>query len=612
MQAGLLLAGRPLLVALGLPCPTGEAILTATGATRSSAYEVSAALVALLPSLVASRGRPPKPPEPPPGPSDPGAALTAAVLAFVLDNPGCAQRLGERRHYSDAFRHFILEQVALRPDLELEGFAVAAQVPLGTLKDWLRAPDVDAAAVPTASSPPPEADTRSLHIQTVLDAWGSWKGTFTGFCQHVSEHLHVPLKANLVRRILATYGRRRSSSHPGRSPDESALRGAFKTHFPGAQWVGDGMQVSVIVDGKRFVLNLELDVDAASGALVGLSVRDQEDSEAVIEAFNQGTATTGGPPLALLLDNRPSNHTPDVERGVGDTLLIRATPQRPQNKAHVEGAFGLFSQVLPLLVLDTSQAPSDIAKHLLWMAATLWACTTNHRPRKDRGGRSRAELYGDKPSDEQLEQARRELRALAERQELARRTLEARRRPEVLTLLDFHFDRLGLLDPNRHLSLAIARYALDHILAAIAIFDGKRSAGTLPSDVDARYLLGIVRNVAAEVEGEAIAKRLLELRLQVRDQMLTSLTRERDSLFALRDLHHACQDCVDEALATQSTLERIFWLDSLAGLLRSRSASRLQELYLDSARRIYTTFSVPLPERQHAVCHLTQQLVPLA
>jgi transposase InsO family protein len=416
----------------------------------------------------------------------------------------------------------------------------------------------------------------------------------------------------MVRRILATYGRRRSSPRKGRSPDGIALRDTFKTYFPGAQWVGDGMQVPVTINGTRFDLNLELYVDASSGALVGLSVRNQEDAPAVIEAFDQGTTTTGQPPVALLLDNRPSNHTPQVEGALGNTILIRATPERPQNKAHVEGAFGLFSQVLPSLVLDTTQAPLDLARHLLWVVSTLWACTTNHRPRKDRGGRSRADLYTDRPSEDQFEQARRELEALAERQELARRTLEARRRPEVLGLLDSHFAQLGLLDPNRHIRIAIAAYPLDAILAGIATFEGKRSTGTLPPDADARYLLGIVRNVAAQAEGEAIARRLLELRLNARDQTLASLVIERDSLFALRDLHHACQDCADEAMATQSTLERLFWLDSLAGLIRSRGADRLKELYLDCIRRIYATFAVPHRERQDAARHLADQLVPLA
>jgi len=603
--AGLLLAGRPLQVALGLPCATVEAILTATGATRSRAYELSAAILALLPSLVAPRGRPPNPS---PAPSCDAANLTAAVLAFVLDHPGCAHRQDERHHYSDAFRHFLLDQLHVYAALDLEAFAAAVQVPLGTLKDWLRSPGVPSAT----EAPPPAADAESLQFQTVLDAWTRWHGTFLGFCQHVREDLHVPFGISMVRRILQAHGLRQPKSRPGRRPDESALRGAFKTYFPGAQWVGDGMRVPVVIDGVRFYFNLELDIDAYSDAFVGISVRDEEDAQSVVEAFDDGVATTTQSPLALLLDNRPSNHTDEVERALGDTLLIRATPQRPQNKAHVEGAFGLFSQVLPPLVLSTQQSKHDLAKDLLRIVATLWACTTNHRPRKDRDGRSRVDRDGDKPSDDEVDRARRELRDLADRQKLARRTLQARRRPEVLALLDSQFARLGLLDPDRQIRVAIAGHPIDAILAGFAVFEGKRSANTLPDGADARYLHGIVCNIAAQSEGEHVARRLLELRLEVRDLTLSALVRERDSLFALRDLAHACQDCVDEALATHSPLERFFWLDSLASLIRDRGADRRDHLFLDSARRIHTTFAVSLRERHDAVRLLAERLIPIA
>jgi hypothetical protein len=78
-------------------------------------------------------------------------------------------------------------------------------------------------------------------------------------------------------------------------------------------------------------VNLELAIDAATDAAVGISVRDEEDSKAVTEAFESGVETTDEPPIAALLDNRPSNHTPDVE-----------------------GAFGLFAQKVPPIEIDSA------------------------------------------------------------------------------------------------------------------------------------------------------------------------------------------------------------------------------------------------------------------
>ncbi len=123
-----------------------------------------------------------------------------------------------------------------------------------------------------------------------------------------------------------------------------ALRGAFETFFPHAQWIGDGTLLPVTIVGpggpELHVFNLELDADAYSGAFVGAHVSLVEDSEAVITAFRDAVAETGKKPLALLLDNKPSNHTAEVDKAIGDTLRIRATPFRPENKAHVEGGFG--------------------------------------------------------------------------------------------------------------------------------------------------------------------------------------------------------------------------------------------------------------------------------
>ena len=395
VTAALLLVARTLCEALSLPAPTVGQILAATKAPHSSAYDLTETLVALLPTLVPVRGRPPAPA---PAPTAADGAPTRAVLEYVMAHPGCVHRVGTRRHYADCFRRFVVELRAGHATLDLAAFADAVGVPPGTLKEWLGIP-AQSAEAPAA---PPRPAAEGAQMQTVLDAWPRWAGGFLAFCDHVRDELRVPFGRALVARILEVHGLRRPVRRDGRSPDEIALRGAFRTYFPGAQWVGDGMQVPVVVDGERFVFNLELDVDAHTSALVGVCVGDEEDSTAVVEALADAVATTGAPPLALLLDNKPANHAPEVDAALGDTLRIRATLGRPQNKAHVEGAFGLFSQILPALELDTMTCAHDVARALLGLVVPVWARTTNHRPRADRGGRSRVDLYADTPSDAQI------------------------------------------------------------------------------------------------------------------------------------------------------------------------------------------------------------------
>ena len=599
-----LLLARSLCDALSLPAPTIAQILAATQTARSTAYELSEVLVELLPTEAPKRGRPfdvvpPVTPE--------SGVVTRAVLAYLMAHPGCVHRGAQRQHYSDGFRRVVVELRAEHESLALETFSEAVEVPLGTLKDWLRSAASPAEA-PESEGPEP-ARAAGAQMQTVLDAWSRWEGTFLGFCEHVRTQLRVPFGRHLVVRFLAAHGQRSPASREGRSPDERALRDAFRTFFPGAQWIGDGMQVPVVVDGEPLVFNVELDVDAHSGAFVGVSVRDEEDAAAVVEAFHDGVVTTGAAPLAVLLDNRPSNHTPEVEHALGDTMKIRATPERPQNKAHVEGAFGLFSQVLPELVLETRRGAQRLARDFLRLVVQVWARASNHRPREDRGGHSRIELYAEEPTDAQIEEARHALRETAARQELARRTLEARRRPEVLALLDAHFARLELLDPERSVRVAIAAYPLDAIVDGIAIFEGKRLAKTLPEGVDARYLLGIVRNVAAQAEGEQMARRLFTLRLEVRDAMLDALVAARDTVCMGASV---VADCVDRALETQSPLVRTFWLDALADVILAREPAQHETLFATAARRIEATYAVAPRERHDAVRLLADRVLALA
>jgi len=616
--AAVLLWARSLCQHFSLPCPTAEAILAATGASRSRAYELVGALSAVLPTLARRTGRPSRSPAEPLA-STLGETITGALLRYVMQHPGCVHGHGERLHYSDGFRHFIVGLRDKHADVALDVFAALVQLPVGTLKTWL-----SPASTPPEPTPPVAAEVLAsampsatlAQIETVLAAWKSWDGTFVDFADHVRTNLRVPFGRQLVASVLEKTGVRLVRRRKGRSPDELALRGAFETFFAGAQWVGDGKKISVVLGSESFDFNLELDVDAYSDACAGISVRDAEDSSAVIEAFADGVNTTGASPLALLLDNRPSNHTEEVDAALepSATLRMRSTLGRPQNKAHVEGAFGLFSQTVPPLQLDTSKNARSIAKQLAVLVATTWARAINRRPRTDRGGRSRVDLYSESATDEQIAAARRALEERCRQQELARATLEARERPQVRALLDAQFERLGLIDPERHVRLAIARYSLDAIVDGLAIFDGKRHAKTLPDGADARYLLGIVRNVEAQREGDSIAEALLSLRLAVRDQTLAALAAQRDLVCnSARGAAAVIAECVDRALANERSLDRNFWLGALVDQIRARCTEPgCRDLYLSAARRIYATFRVSPRERQDALRFLADRLVPLS
>lgn len=602
LTAGLLLAALSELDRLDLPHPTAAAVLAATGASRSRAYELRAAILEDLPTLLRPPGRPPAPTPP----VVDASVVMREAFDFVLAHPGAVVSTASRQSYADIYRHHVLDLVERHAALGVVAIADAVRVPLPTLMDWIAAP----VAPGTVQAEPVVDDPAGPRIESIVDAWRRWAGAFAPFCVFVRGGLAIPYGDTQIGRILATHADRRPLRRGGRSADEKATRGALQRFFAGAQWIADGSPIGITINDATFTFNWELDVDVFSGAFVGASVRDEEDGRGVIEAFEDGVATTGAPPLGLSTDNRAPNHTPEVAEALGDTLHIRATRGRPQNDAPVEGAFGLFRQTAPPLVL-TGATDRELARAVLALFLTVWCRATNHRPRNDRRGRTRVQLYrGEQPSHAEIFAAK---AALAERcrlQELAFRTRQARLDPVVRALLDTAFVRLGLEDPTGNIRDAIARYPHDGVLAGIATFEGKRAVGTLPPTAGARYLLGIVRNITARDEGLAIAAALLRARLDARDRAVLLLDDECRATTGTPE--ERMRTFLTRAVASDGPLRRGFWLGAAGDLILAEPAERHADLLRRAARRIEATFRVDPRERQAIFRALAAHVLPIA
>ena len=252
-----------------------------------------------------------------------------------------------------------------------------------------------------------------------------------------------------------------------------------------------------------------------------------------------------------------------------------------------------------------------LAHAIVVLALTIWARATNHRPRNDRRGRSRVQLYrGEQPTDAQIAAAKAALEERRRLQERAARTRAARLDPVVRALLDEAFPRLGLLDPTGNVKDAIARYPLDAVLAGLATFEGKRVAGTLPADAGPRYLLGIVRQITHRDEGLAIAEVLWKGRLHARDLALVRLDADRQATVGAPNLR--VRAFIDHALAGEGPLLRSFWVHAAASVITEQPPDRRKGLYDSAARRAATTFRAHPHHRQAVVRHLAAQVLPVA
>jgi hypothetical protein len=150
--AGLLLAARRFAEEYGLPRSSVEQILAATGASRESAFEIEAALVAAVEELAQSMDPCDRAPEV----DDRGRvnALTHEALCYVMQNPACTRRTSRGRHAA-SYRQFVIELRARYADVAGSAFADAVHVPVSTLEAWMRSRrGVAAWAAQAAPSPP--------------------------------------------------------------------------------------------------------------------------------------------------------------------------------------------------------------------------------------------------------------------------------------------------------------------------------------------------------------------------------------------------------------------------------------------------------------------------
>ncbi len=558
--------------------------LELVGAGKSQAYEILRRFHDILPTLLIQPGRPTTPPRES-GPR-PDVAVRDEVRDYLMSHCGAACHTGLRQVYSVGYRRFVVglrEPGSPGEGMTVEELGVACGVPLGTLKDWLRpgrkAPSIKPSATPAEVGESqgevelaPELKTslldciRASHLHVIATHWQAWKGTFQAFCQMLRTEQRLSYGDTYIGNFLRDAGlRQRRSAGPVEAPWSS---NTFRTFFPGAQWLGDGTSLAVHWGEQVFVFNVEAILDTASNGLMGFAVSDAEDEQALRVAYQAAVATGGSPPLALTLDNRPSNHCPGTVAAVADTLLLRATPARGQAKAPLEGAFGLFQQAMPPLVLEGKTA-REKARSALNLIMTAWARGRNGKPRKRLGGMSPAEAYASsRPTPAEIQAALDGFRELQRRSERARLTREARRDPIRKELLTQGLAELGIADPEQRLATAFACYGRDSIARGIAVFRAKKELGTLPPDANpGRYLGGIIRRLHTQLELEQTAIYLLEQRIRLRDLTLTPLNR---SAARLRSEQPPCEHpkaFVDQALQATYDVDYRFWAHAAAEAL---------------------------------------------
>lgn len=488
------------------------------------------------------------------------------------------------------------------------------------LDDLLSVDDADVHTVPVGADDvtSDKADestspvVRGPHLQHIATLWKFWQGPFKAFCKMLRTEERMPYRDTFIGNVLQSLGLRyRRLQRPIEAPWSS---GTFRTLFPGAQWLGDGTDIGIRWGDERFVFNLEAVMDVACTAVMGLDVSESESEKALHHAYEEAKITSGGaPPLATTLDNKPCNHSPAAQAALHDTILLRATPGRGQAKAPLEGAFGLFQQDLPPLVV-TGKTPQEMAASVLRLIACAYYRGRNGRPRRRLNGRTPIEAYANtKPTPQEVAEARHWLQELQRRQERARLTREARRDPVRIQLLMQGLAELRIPDSDQRLTISLAYYARDAIARGLATFRTKQELGTLPPGADhGRYLGGIIRQLHTRLELERISVHLLQQRLRLHDFTLAPL--ERDARQLRTEVTHAAlpQAFVDRALDATYSVDFRFWAEAAAKALTALHTGQRNALYQALCRRIAANFDTERGRREDLLDRLAEAVAVAA
>jgi hypothetical protein len=535
---------------------------------RNYVYEVQNRLCAYLePLLEATPGRPL-------GTTSASAVtgrskseqLTIDVLHYRLEQPGAVVEHAHHNNYSEAFKFFILNHYDLEHHtLTQEEFAKAAEISIETLRTWLaqdRAPLFPENTKPIAIIPVNAAAI----VRTIAERFKNWQGSTRDFMSHTAKELQ--LAPNQIKRVLCIVGMLSL-----RKPRAYRYRGSTEALAPGTMLVTDGKEICIELTGSQEhrKLNWQAMIDQTTGTDVGFAITPNENATAVTQALNAALAFMGGQaPAAILCDNKPCYEDATLEQKIKPICdLIKATPNRPQNKAIAEGSFSLFEQRVATVHLD------DTSKTALIHSAVreiirAYTTTTNHLPRAEFGGKSRAQVlqeYVPNPKQQAKDQAFLTRLKAQHEQPFSRR---AHPDPRSRQLLDEAFGRFALLskDHSGHLRAFLSEFEPAAIKNALAIFRIRRERRTIKPQWAHRYLTKLIFKMQEELDLQRCEEELLHCsRQQAQNWVEQEEHLYRHMQSQSTEMRTLCCRIAEKAAEAEVPVAAAFWREKLRALL---------------------------------------------
>jgi hypothetical protein len=293
-------------------------------------------------------------------------------------------------------------------------------------------------------------------------------------------------------------------------------------------------------------------------------------------------------------------------------MLMQATLGRPQNKATIEGGFGVFAQDIgPVVAVVHTATPEQIALDVADAVTRAFVVGRNHRRRR-KDGKTPFELYRDRDtSPETIAAAVEVLRAMKDRIEQRRARDAASRDPRVVAAVEDACTRFGFADDG-DLRAAVTKLSLEAVQEAIAIYVAKMRAGSLPVDAHTlRYFFGIARNCQIERELLFFEEELVE-QLRRTGQIVQAYLERQAKSFTGLGIAPRLRAILDQLLSVPpaAPAAQVFWRRCLAAVAETVPLELRDSLRRFLCQRIRRYLAAPKRLRRSLVALVIHLLTP--
>jgi len=461
-----------------------EEVCRRVGIGRSSAYAAQAEISRRL------LGRPPRAGSEPVCRGCRAKDFEIEVLRYERDHPGCRGSGDVRLHFTPGYKECV-EEARSRHGITILRASEILSIPEDTLKKFSRVIQCDEVTVPPQELPPEVIDLANQYLRE-----GKGSKSVKGFCRRYPECLD---RLGLTYRQALGWLRELGLVSP---------RGIFLKNTgldriirfkPHQLWATDGKRLALIFNGEVFESSWQCLVDGATTAIVGGVVRDEENTENLVEALEQSAQKTGTRPIAIVMDNRLSENLPAVrdyfeKRGVE---IVKIFPGNSKSNGIAEENFNVFERWVGRVQIQ-GRTPAEIARSIQQALVEVFTQMRNHKPRGSLSMKTPLEVMEETPpaTPEEERAIREKLKAMADRlkNEQAKPLVSEQKKAAIQQAIE----RTNPPHPDVfEKRIQDARFTPELILSALAILETARQTHPHKSFGHA-YFGGILRRLAAQ------------------------------------------------------------------------------------------------------------------